>query len=108
MKKGEIWVLELPLSDDREQAGRRPGIFIADTLNDLAIIVPLTSNIMALKLNYSLFIPKSSLNNFVKDSVALVFQVSSLDNARIISKIGNLEPRLVKEVDKMLRRLLVL
>lgn len=31
MKKGEIWIIELPFVEGREQRGKRPALILADT-----------------------------------------------------------------------------
>jgi len=45
MNKGDIWFVEFPSSDGHEQVGTRPVIVLADTEANIAIVVPLTSNV---------------------------------------------------------------
>ena len=47
MKKGEIWLVELPSTDGHEQFGKRPVIILADTKTNISIIIPFTSNELA-------------------------------------------------------------
>ena len=49
MKKGEIWLVELPSTNGREQKGKRPVIILSETEADIAIIIPFTSNLQALR-----------------------------------------------------------
>ena len=50
MKKGKIWIVEIPSSNGHEQAGNRPVIILHETETNICIIIPLTSNLNALKL----------------------------------------------------------
>ena len=106
MKKGEIWILNLPFSDGREQSGIRPGLVIGDTKVEMIITIPLTSNIQALKFPNTVEIKKSQKNGLDKDSIALMFQIQSLDRKRFVNKIGELEDSKLKEVDGILKKLL--
>lgn len=109
MNKGEIWIIDFPSRGGREQAGTRPSIIIGDTGTNLALIIPLTSNLQALnKLPHTLRISKSKENRLDKDSVALVLQLQALDKKRFISKIGNLEESYLKALDEKIRELLQL
>ncbi len=106
MKKGELWNLNFPSIGGREQSGIRPCIIIADTVIDLVIVVPLTSNVYSLNLPNTFEIKKSNKNNLEKDSFALVFQIQSLDKKRLISKIGELEENLIKQLNISMKELL--
>ena len=53
MKKGEIWLIELPSADGREQVGNRPAIIMAET-GVVNIVIPLTSNIQALRFPHTI------------------------------------------------------
>ena len=109
MKKGDIWVVKLPSKFGREQSGTRPGIVIADTKTDLVLIIPLTSNLGALKkLPFTFEIKKSSNNGLEKDSVALIFQIQSLDRKRFLSKIGELDNTEVEIINQAIRKMLSL
>ena len=107
MEKGELWVLELPSKRGKEQSGKRPGIIMADTKTSLVLVIPLTSNLEALKeLPYTIEIKKSYTNKLEKDSVALVFQLQAIDKKRFISKIGNLESSYLNEINRLIKELL--
>ncbi|MBI2581466.1 type II toxin-antitoxin system PemK/MazF family toxin [Candidatus Woesearchaeota archaeon] len=49
MKKGEIWLVELPTTNGHEQEGYRPAMVLAEAEANIAIIVPFTSNLQALR-----------------------------------------------------------
>ena len=109
MNKGEIWVIDFPSRSGKEQTGTRPSIVMGDTGTNLALVIPLTSNLQALnKIPYTLRINKSKDNKLDKDSVALVLQLQTLDKKRFISKISILEKEHVDKIDKEIRRLLQL
>ncbi len=108
MKKGEIWIIELPFKNGREQSGTRPCIIISDTKTDMVIVIPLTSNIQALRFPNTLEIKKSLENNLEKDSIALIFHIQSLDKKRFINKVGILEDHYLKKIDELLKKLIEL
>jgi mRNA interferase MazF len=86
MKRGEIWIVEFPFANGKEQRGRRPCLVLAETKTDIVIVVPFTSNLYALRFPYTVEIKKSKENGLEKDSVALVFHVQALDRKRFVSK----------------------
>ena len=106
MKKGEIWLVELPSTNGREQEGTRSVIVFADTEVNIAIIVPLTSNIQALRFPNTIEVKPSKINGLTALSIALVFQVRAIDKKRLKNKIGVLEPLILKEADTLLKRIL--
>lgn len=106
MKKGEIWLVEIPGIDGHEQRGLRPAIFIADTKISVAIIVPCTSNLQALRFPFTVRIESSHRNGLNESSVALVLQLRAIDKKRLLRKIGQLESSALKELDVMLHNLL--
>lgn len=105
MKKAELWVLKLPFKNGREQRGMRPGLVIADTETNMIVVIPLTSNLQALRFPHTLEIKKSKENKLEKDSIALIFQIQSLDKKRFINKIGTLENSYMNQIDKILKKL---
>jgi len=108
MKKGELWILELPFIDGKEQRGTRPGLVIADTKTGMIIVIPLTSNLQALRFPHTVEIRKSLENGLEKDSIALIFQMQSLDGKRFLNKIGEIENTYIEKTEKLVRELLQL
>ncbi len=106
MKKGEIWIVELPLAIGHEQVGARPAIVLADTESPVVVVAPLTSNLQALRFPFTLLVVPSKTNRLDADSVALVLHIRAIDRRRLKNKIGFLEKATLKEIDKILRRLL--
>ena len=107
MDKGEIWVVEFPKLDGHEQAGTRPAVVLAEVFG-IAVIVPLTTNLAALRFEHTISIKSAKTNGLSAESVALIFQVRAIDKKRLSRKIGNLEESYVKKIDEQLRKLLKL
>lgn len=72
----------------------------------MVLVVPLTSNKYALRLPHTFEIKKSWENNLNKDSIALIFQIQSLDRKRFINKIGSLEKSYMKEIKNKIKKLI--
>ena len=106
MKKGEIWLVELPSTNGHEQAGNRPVIILSDTESNISIVIPFTSNLQALRFSHTLEV-RPSKNNGLKDiSVALVFHIRAIDKKRLKNKIGDLDNSDLKEIYEILKKLL--
>ena len=108
MKKGEIWFVEIPGSNGREQRGVRPAVLISEVEGDTIIAVPFTSNLRALKYPHTLEINPSEGNGLKTISVALVFQLRAMDIMRLSNKIGDLEEAQMNGIDRLLMEMLKL
>jgi mRNA interferase MazF len=90
MKQQEIWYADLDPIKGREQSGVRPVVIVSgNNLNDhsdLKIVCPVTSQLK--KYAGSLFLEKDHTNKLSKDSEVLVFQIRTIDETRLIKKIG--------------------
>ena len=92
MKQQEIWYANLEPVMGREQNGVRPVVIISgNNLNDnsnLKIVCPITSQVK----NYTgtLLLKKDNSNKLTKDSEVLVFQIRTIDENRLIKKIGSI------------------
>jgi mRNA-degrading endonuclease toxin of MazEF toxin-antitoxin module len=62
MIKGEIWLAQFPQTDGREQSGTRPVIILAQLDPNIAIIIPFTSNVQALRYPNTIEVIPSSEN----------------------------------------------
>ena len=108
MKKGEVWLVQIPSSNGHEQAGARPAIIIAETPMNVALIVPLTSNKDTSRFQHTIEITPNTSNGLVVDSVGLVFQLRAIDKLRLKKKIGDIDKLKLKEIDEKMRALLTL
>lgn len=108
MNKGEIWLVEIPVINGHEQTGMRPALILTDTPANIAVVVPFTSNVQALRFPFTLEIKPNTRNGLESLSIALVFQIRAIDKKRLKKKIGDLEDSKIKELDGMLNKLLQL
>jgi len=103
MKKGAVWLVDIPKSEDsHEQHGSRPVCIISEGEANIKVIIPFTSNLNALKFKNVIKIKPDKNNNLKETSVALVFQVRSIDKRRLKHKIGFLEKETLQKVSSML------
>jgi len=115
MQRGDVIRVQLPRPvgrAGREQFGTRPAIVVQEstaTANlSTVIIVPLTSNRSAERLDGSLLVQPSDTNGLTVISVALTQQNRAFDKSRVEAVIGRLSSEVMKEVDAALQRLLSL
>lgn len=115
MKKGDILWIDLgnpPGGSGREQAGTRPGIAISqgdfNAKNPMLTIIPLTSSMNARRFPYSVMIKRSKKNGLPKDSIAMVFQIRSVDKRRVNQTLGHLEDIYLAQIEEALANMLLL
>jgi mRNA interferase MazF len=108
LNKGDIYSVEFPIQGGFEQHGFRPTVIIADISNEIAVVIPFTSNLKSLKFPNSLLITSSIENGLQQDSVAMIFQIRAIDKIRIKKKIGHLENHYIERIDNLLRNMLKL
>lgn len=106
MEKGDICIIDLSLGIGHEQRGKRPAVLISNTKTNIAIMVPITSNPEALRFSHTLIIKPDKQNKLNQKSVAMIFQLRSIDKARIIKTIGKLNKKGCDELDKIIRKML--
>jgi mRNA interferase MazF len=109
MQAGDIYLVEIPSSGGREQAGLRPAI-IAQTVDPerlpTILIVPFTSKVKAADFPFTLLVEPDPLNNLDAVSVALIFQLRAIDKRRVKSKIGRVEESKLRVLKEELRRIM--
>ncbi|MCU0402482.1 MAG: type II toxin-antitoxin system PemK/MazF family toxin [Algoriphagus sp.] len=110
MRQGEIWWTDLNPSTGSKQRGRRAELVISGNLLnkylEVVLDVPLTTQIKRYKGNPIL--EPNSLNQLKLSSEALVFQVRSISKFRLLEKIGDVEPEIIKEIKETLNDILTL
>lgn len=106
MKKGEIWIVELPPLGGHEQVGTRPAIVLSDTKSSVVVVIPCTSNIQALRFPFTILISPSKANSLEVDSVALVLHIRAIDRRRLKRKIGTVGKAVLADINKTLKQLL--
>lgn len=115
MARGDILTVDLPASPGRaghEQLGSRPAIVIQNDLTDASLpttmIIPMTSNLGALRYPHTLRIDPSLQNGLTMPSVLLVFQLRAIDKSRLGDRIGRLEQHHLQQLETEMRHLLAL
>jgi len=108
MKRGDICIVNLVAGIGHEQYGQRPAILISDTKTGIVIVIPLTSNLEALRFPYTLAILPDKQNNLKQKSVALIFHIRAIDKTRILKVIGKINKQTQRKIDCILREMLEL
>ena len=99
MHVGDLYWVELPTRGGHAQAGRRPAI-IAQTLAALptVLIVPLTSQLDALRFPGTVLVEASKQNGLRHNSVALVFQLTAVDKRYITEQLGKVSDAVMAQI----------
>ncbi len=110
MRQGDVYLVQLPMAEGREQAGSRPTIVIQDPVTGgplpTVLIIPLTSQLAASRFPSTLVIEPDKQNSLVSTSVALVFQTRAIDRRRLGARLGSIKPRQLKRLFQLLDQLL--
>lgn len=92
MNHGDIYRVQFPGGAGRAQAGRRPAIIVQndDTSKQIptVLVAPLTTQQDALRFPGTILIDPDSDNGLRQRSVALVFQLSSIDQRYLENRLG--------------------
>ena len=112
MKRGQIWWAELPEPTASEPGYKRPVIVVqADEFNNsrisTVIVVAITSNLRLADAPGNLHIPKSK-TGLLKDSVANVSQILTLDKSFLKEQMGQLDRVTIQQLDEGLQLVLSL
>ena len=110
MKRGEIWLINLDPTIGAEIAKKRPALIVSEDgvgKLPLRIVAPITN----WKDHYALVpwmvpLPSNPETGLDKRSSADCFQVRSISERRIISKIGEADPELVARAERGLKAVL--
>jgi len=106
MKKGDICAANLVAGLGHEQYGERPAILISNTKIGIIIVVPLTTNLEALRFPYTLAILPDKRNNLKQKSAALIFHIRAIDEKRVKKIIGRIDKKLQEKIDKVIKEML--
>jgi len=86
---GEVRWVELPARGGHAQAGRRPAIIVQNISSlPTTLLIPLTTQLDALRFPGTLLVEKDTANGLLQSSVALVFQLTAVDNRFIRERLG--------------------
>ncbi len=106
MKKGDICLVNLDIGIGHEQFGHRPAIVVSDTGIGIVIVIPLTSNLEALRFPYTISIIPDNQNKLKDKSVALIFHLRAIDKKRITKILGKINKSISEKIDKILKEML--
>jgi mRNA-degrading endonuclease toxin of MazEF toxin-antitoxin module len=84
-----------------EQAGLRPSVLLS-VQNNIALVVPLTSNTAALRFSATFPISPDKTNGLTETSVALAFQLRAIDTQRVVKRIGVLNIKDIRSLNKII------
>lgn len=112
MKRGQVWWAELPEPTASEPGYKRPVIIVqSDEFNrsriNTVVAVAVTSNLKLATApgNAKLSIKQSGLN---KESVANVSQIITLDKQFLTDAAGQLDHKIMSQIDEGIRLVLAL
>jgi mRNA-degrading endonuclease toxin of MazEF toxin-antitoxin module len=109
MKRGEVWRVRIPPAPGHAQTGERPAIILQELVfnNSLptTLIVPLTSKLTAARFDGTLLIQPDQQNGLTAPSVALVFQMRTLDQRNCLTRQGVLDAAALDQVFAVLDKL---
>ena len=111
MRRGDVFLADISPRSGSEQRGTRPVVLVShDAFNEARgwrslIVVPLTKRHRTGPTFVRLTAGTAGLN---ADSVALCHQVTTLDRAKLVNRLGALPPEDMARVDEGLRAALSL
>lgn len=104
----DIYLAEIPESNGHEQSGFRPVIVYNKPNSNISIVIPFTSNILALRFKYTFQVEPSLENGLTANSILLLFQMRALDNTRLKKKLGSISLEFEENIKKNLKEMLQL
>lgn len=97
MSVGDVFWVTFPVRGGHAQAGRRPAIILQDiTTLPTTLLVPLTTQLDALRFPGTVLVESDAENGLRRASVALVFQLTAVDNCYIQGQIGSLSDKSIE------------
>lgn len=101
VKRGDIFLADLPLSMGSEQGGKRPVVIIQNNKGNVysptVIVAVITSKMNKTKL------PTHIEINLSKPSLVMTEQIKTLDKSRLVRKLASLDDETVKKINNALR-----
>jgi mRNA interferase MazF len=100
---GEIrWVDLPPGGGGHAQSGRRPAIIVQSQQSSdripTVLVIPLTSQLDALRFPGTVLVEAEAQNGLRRTSVALVFQLTALDQRYLSDHLGNVSRKVLNEI----------
>lgn len=93
VNQGDLYLVDLNPIIGHEQAGLRPVLILQNNILNrhlyTVVVAPITSNLKAKGLMTTYFLP-AKLTKLRQDSVALLYQLRTIDKSRLIKEMGHL------------------
>lgn len=106
IKKGNIFLVNLNPRTGSEQGGIRPVLVIQNDKGNVysptTIVAAITSKIFEKEFPTNVFVSKKD-SKLDKDSTVLLNQIRTIDNSRLMKKIGTLDNFIMNKVDRALK-----
>jgi len=114
VRRGEVFWADVAPRSGSEQAGRRPVVVVShDGFNRVEawrsiIVVPLSTSPTQRRRGPTAIVLPRGTGGLRKESVALCHQVTTLDRAKLVERIGELPAAALRQVNEGLRAALAL
>ena len=106
IRRGDVFLANLDPVMGHEQGGRRPVVIVQnDAVNhvlDTVLVAPLTANLQAANFLLTVTLPAAE-TGLARDSVALLFQIRTLDKRRLQRKLAHLSEQFLWQMDAAIR-----
>jgi mRNA interferase MazF len=106
---GDIHWVDLPAANGREQRGRRPAVILQDDdyAGDLPVVlvVPLTTARATMRFAGTTLLRPTAANGLRQTSVALMFQLRTIDRRRMQERIGTVNAEVLNAMFEELGKL---
>ena len=108
ISRGDLWIVDLDPAYGREIHKKRPALIISNNNNNRntyhVIVIPSTSIVP--KQASEEIVSVGGIKGFEKESVLLPLLIRSIDQDRLVKKIGKLSKEKLKEVEYSLKLVL--
>ena len=108
MKRGEIYWADLAPRSGSEQTGRRPVIILShDAFNQTPgwrsiIVIPVSTSTAQTQRGPTVVSLKAGTAGLKSDSSAICHQITTLDRAKLDTRIGSLPPEIIRLIEQAL------
>ncbi len=104
-KKGEIYLVNFDPTIGHEAKEKRPALIISNNIHNqyspLVTVAPLSSNINKVY-PFEVYVSKKS-TGLNENSKIMIIQLRSVDQKRLINKIGNIEDnKIINQINKVI------